>query len=61
MSSADSPILIDGEKTGIVGGVGFYPAEEGLGGGIPEVVTQTTFQAFRDAEAEFRGTQLSIA
>ena len=38
-SSAVSPILIDGEKAGIVGGVGFYPAEDGLGGGIAEVVT----------------------
>ena len=37
-SSANSPILIDGEKTGIVGGVGFYPAEDGFGGGISEVI-----------------------
>jgi len=40
--------------------VGFYPAEDGLGGGVSEIVAQTTFQAFRDAETEFRGTQLSV-
>ena len=40
--------------------IGFYLAEDGLGGGISEVVAQTPFQAFRDAETEFRGTQLSV-